>query len=119
MKNQAALGDKVGVHRNAVSKWENDEALPEGQVMVALPGVLDIDGHWLLTGDGDMKRSDPSLAVVKLEVIGMVRDGEVDPHAVKRLSAFLQAQREGDVREIEAALRELGLLQGSTSGSLP
>jgi hypothetical protein len=29
--------------------------MPSGELMIRLPGILNINGHWLLTGEGPMR----------------------------------------------------------------
>lgn len=45
-----------------VSNWENDQSVPEGRTLVIMPGVFGVDGHWLLTGEGEMVLSPPTEA---------------------------------------------------------
>lgn len=45
--------------KSIVSNWCNQGVVPEGRALVHLPDVLDVDGHWLLTGSGGMVRRDP------------------------------------------------------------
>lgn len=45
--NQTELGMRVGVERNAVSRWENDEVVPDGQTLLALPAALGVSADWL------------------------------------------------------------------------
>lgn len=37
-----------------VSKWLNDAALPRADYLASIALGLDISGHWLLTGEGEM-----------------------------------------------------------------
>lgn len=45
---QEALGEKVGVSRQAISKWESDGALPEIDKLIALSKLFDVSIGWLL-----------------------------------------------------------------------
>ena len=45
---QEALGDKLGVSRQAISKWEADAALPEIDKLIALSKLFDVTVGWLL-----------------------------------------------------------------------
>ncbi len=48
---QAELARRLDVRDATVSDWFNRGALPSGAVMLRLPEVLRVDGHWLLTGE--------------------------------------------------------------------
>jgi len=49
---QADLARELGVGVATVSEWFTRGRVPNGDVMLRLPRVLDVNGHWLLTGDG-------------------------------------------------------------------
>lgn len=45
---QEALGEKMGVSRQAISKWEADGAIPEIDKLIGLSRLFDISVGWLL-----------------------------------------------------------------------
>lgn len=45
---QEALGEKVGVSRQAISKWEADGAVPEIDKLIALSRLFHVSVGWLL-----------------------------------------------------------------------
>lgn len=45
---QEALGEQVGVSRQAIYKWESDAALPEVEKLVVLSGIFSTSVGWLL-----------------------------------------------------------------------
>ena len=45
---QDALAEKLGVSRQAISKWETAESVPETAKLAALASVLGISVDWLL-----------------------------------------------------------------------
>jgi transcriptional regulator with XRE-family HTH domain len=49
---QADLARELGVGVATVSEWFTRGRVPNGDVMLRLPGALRVNGHWLLTGDG-------------------------------------------------------------------
>ena len=46
---QEALAERLGVSRQAVSKWETGEALPETGKLAALAAALGVTVDWLLS----------------------------------------------------------------------
>ncbi|MBV9774413.1 MAG: helix-turn-helix transcriptional regulator [Gemmatimonadetes bacterium] len=49
---QADLARELGVGVATVSEWFTRGRVPNGDVMLRLPHVLRVSGHWLLTGEG-------------------------------------------------------------------
>ena len=49
---QEALGEKMGVSRQAISKWEADGAVPEIDKLIALSQLFGVSLNWLLGVDG-------------------------------------------------------------------
>lgn len=47
---QEYLAEKIGVSRQAVSKWEKDQTSPDMQNMVALSELLDVPMDYLISG---------------------------------------------------------------------
>ena len=45
---QEALGEKMGVSRQAISKWESDGAVPEIDKLIALSKLFGVSVDWLL-----------------------------------------------------------------------
>ena len=50
---QEALGDKLGVSRQTVYKWENDISLPDIDKLVALSRLFQVPVGWLLGVEGE------------------------------------------------------------------
>lgn len=63
---QDALAEQIGVSRQAISKWENGEALPETSKLLPLSHALGVSIDWLLDENdpvenvGTFPKSDPS-----------------------------------------------------------
>jgi len=49
---QADLARELGVGEATVSEWFTRGRVPSGDVLLRLPAVLEVNGHWLLTGEG-------------------------------------------------------------------
>ena len=45
---QEAFGEKMGVSRQAISKWESDTATPEIEKLIAMSKLFDVSIGWLL-----------------------------------------------------------------------
>lgn len=56
---QTQLADAMEVSRQAISKWENDQATPDAIRMIKLAEVLDTDIEYLSTGRRNMGRRPP------------------------------------------------------------
>lgn len=56
---QGQLAEAMAVSRQAVSKWENDLAVPDAMKMIQLAQVLDTDIEYLSTGRRNFARRPP------------------------------------------------------------
>lgn len=56
---QVQLADMLSVSRQAVSKWENDQSVPDSSKMIRLAEVLDTDIEYLSTGRRNFARRPP------------------------------------------------------------
>lgn len=65
---QLQLAKDLGISRQAVSKWENDQSLPDTDKMIQLAEILDTDIEYLSTGRRSMGRRPP----VVLETVNTV-----------------------------------------------
>lgn len=57
---QEALGEKLGVSRQSIYKWESDSALPEVEKLVALSRLFGVSVGWLLGVEEDPGGGEPS-----------------------------------------------------------
>lgn len=48
---QTELARRLEVRVATVNEWLNRDTMPSGPTMLRLPGMLGVDGHWLLTGE--------------------------------------------------------------------
>jgi len=65
---QGQLAQSLEVSRQAVSKWENDLALPDSSKMILLAQVLDTDVEYLTTGRNSYARRPPIVLKETVEV---------------------------------------------------
>lgn len=76
---QNALADRLStgedrVYASAVNNWLTKGTMPGGEMLIRLPAALDVDGHWLLTGEGSMERTTPEAAQTALERVLQAAD---------------------------------------------
>lgn len=65
---QEALGEKMGVSRQAISKWESDSALPEIEKLIGLSKLFEVNVGWLL-GVEELHSGDAPKAEVSEELL--------------------------------------------------
>ena len=69
---QEGLGDKLGVSRQAIYKWESDASLPEVEKLVALSRIFSVPVGWLLgeeehpAGQADGQSAELTEAQIKM-----------------------------------------------------
>lgn len=56
---QEALGEKLGISRQAISKWESDAAIPEIDKFIALSRLFGVSVGWLLGEESAPDRPEP------------------------------------------------------------
>lgn len=89
---QEALGDRLGVSRQAIYKWESDSALPEIDKLIALSRLFGVSVGWLL----GVEEPPPEDAGDAEDTAPETADGELTPtqlqmveEIVKRYTAAL------------------------------
>ena len=81
---QEALGEKLGVSRQAISKWEADGAIPEIDKLISMSKLFDVTVGWLLGTEEDTQKLQPeefSEAQLKIveEIVRRYTRQEPDP----------------------------------------
>ena len=66
---QEALGDKMGVSRQAISKWESDGAVPEIDKLIAMSKLFGVTLGWLLGVEEEAAAEAPGFTDEQLELI--------------------------------------------------
>ena len=74
---QEELADKLGLSRQAVSKWENDLSSPDTLKLIQLAEVLDTDVEYLATGRNTVRRR-PPVVLTKTEVVENIVEKPVE-----------------------------------------
>ena len=68
---QGQLADSLGITRQAVSKWENDQAVPDALKMIQLADILDTDIEYLSSGRRNFARR-PPVVLTEVKVVEKV-----------------------------------------------
>lgn len=66
---QEALGEKLGVSRQSIYKWESDSALPEVEKLVALSRLFSVSVGWLLGVEEDAAPNGGELTAEQLRLV--------------------------------------------------
>ena len=67
---QEELADKIGVSRQAVSKWESEQSVPDVDKIVAMSNYFDVTTDYILKGienDNQKKSEDNRLYLQSLQ----------------------------------------------------
>ena len=73
---QEELADRVGVSRQAVSKWESGQTAPDLERLLAVSGQLDTTTDYLLTGQHPaLRQQGPDAAVFSVVATGSIVAG--------------------------------------------
>lgn len=111
------LAQLLDTSASRVKGWLDGVHLPGGNHMVRLPGVLDVDGHWLLTGKGDMKPLSEGDAERKLQAIRGILNGVPEDEAERAKQSAAAARASSDSREPKARKRPGTGRSGGTASS--
>lgn len=72
---QEALGEQMGVSRQAIYKWESDQALPEIEKLVALSKLFAISVGWLLGVEEEgtsEHQEEPELTASQMKMVSQI-----------------------------------------------
>lgn len=74
---QTELALRIGIDgpggNSTVSRWESGQHMPRAEHLAALVRELNIDGHWLLTGDGSPQIHNRDARRILEQIRGMVK----------------------------------------------
>ncbi|MBE6924889.1 MAG: helix-turn-helix transcriptional regulator [Ruminococcaceae bacterium] len=73
---QEAFGEKMGVSRQAISKWESDTAVPEVDRLIEMSKLFEVSVGWLLGTEGEIAPLPVVIPTPKMEP-----DAEICPPA--------------------------------------
>lgn len=82
---QAQIADALGISRQAVSKWENDQSAPDMLNLIRLADLLDTDTEYLATGNHSKAKADPAVVHVIQKVDNVVEKVVEKPVPVEKI----------------------------------
>ena len=95
---QEALGEKLGVSRQSIYKWESDSALPEVEKLVALSRLFGVSVGWLLGVEEEPPPGEAELTEAQLNMVEEIAaryapKARLSPHkmAVVKMSVITAA----------------------------
>lgn len=73
---QTQLSERLGLPggNSMISRWENNHNSPQAAHLMQLVEILRIDGHWLLTGEGDATVRLPDARVQLAQIRSYLRN---------------------------------------------
>ena len=124
---QEALGEKMSVSRQAISKWESDGALPEIDKLIAMSKLFGVTLGWLMGLEGERTGQSADFTDEQLELIRRMMPQPVQPRKAPWIVAtifsvtalvvalFSQPSMPNYSGEISRLENELRTLQSSVS----
>lgn len=83
---QGNLADALGISRQAVSKWENDQACPDTLKLIQLAEVLNTEVEYLATGRKPVYEETPIVLIMVKKVDKVVEvEKVVEKPVIKRI----------------------------------
>ncbi len=59
---QEELAEKLGVTRQAISRWENGETMPDSPNLLEICNLFDVSADYLLRENGELKTPEPEIS---------------------------------------------------------
>lgn len=113
---QEKAAKELGYHPPDLSRWLSGARELSAERLAELATAVGANGHWLLFGDGDMW-AQPGEAEIRLDVIGLVRDGTIPAEALRDLA---RQHRLGAGESVEAGRKEMNeVLKSHPPGPTP
>lgn len=81
---QGQLADALGVSRQAVSKWENDQSSPDTIKLIKLAEVLDTEVEYLASGRKPTYK-EPAIVLNMVKKVDKVVEKVVEKPVIKRV----------------------------------
>ena len=82
---QVQLAKALGVSRQAISKWENDQSTPDTLNLIQLADVLGTDSEYIATGNHSAIKSPPEIITVVQKVDNVVERVVEKPVEIEKI----------------------------------
>ena len=82
---QVQIAKALGISRQAVSKWENDQSLPDTMMMIQLADLLKTDSEYLATGRHSQLNKPPTVITMVQKVDHVVEKIVEKPVEVEKI----------------------------------
>ncbi|MDE3002595.1 MAG: helix-turn-helix transcriptional regulator [Gemmatimonadota bacterium] len=107
-RSQRELADLLGVTSSQISGWKRGVA-PKPELIGSVIDLLQIDGHWLMTGEGRLSRDEERETLdLRLDVIGKVADGRIEDETLQQVRLKARgSQRVTELSDIEKRISEI------------
>lgn len=92
-KTREGICTELGTYPSQLSRWENGRELPGGAYLMRLPGVLRCDGHYLLTGEGSVRKRSPNDVQTRLDLVRLVLGGETSNVTARNMLRQIRDRR--------------------------
>ena len=115
---QEAFGDKMGVSRQAISKWESDAATPEIEKLIAMSKLFDVSIGWLLGTEEDPNSKAESFSEMQIRAIEQIaRQYRSEPAPMNNRSWHTIACAIGVILSLILSITALGQLEEMSQNS--
>ena len=108
---QGQLADALEVSRQAVSKWENDQASPDTIKLIKLAEVLDTEVEYLATGRKPVYE-EPPIVLNMVKKVDKVVEKVVEKPVIKRVVRVKYLRNPLEFIAVGAVCFVLGLILG-------
>jgi len=109
---QGQLANALDVSRQAVSKWENDQASPDTLKLIQLADVLDTEVEYLATGRKPVYEEAP-IVLNMVRKVDKVVEKVVEKPVIKRIVRIKYRRNPLEYAAVGIAFFLLGLLIGA------
>ena len=89
---QGKLAQAMGVSRQAVSKWENDQMEPDSLKLIQLADLLDTDIEYLATGRRSYGRR-PPVVIKEVETVEKIVEKPIEVEKIVEVERIVEVEK--------------------------
>ena len=89
---QGKLAQAMGVSRQAVSKWENDQMEPDSLKLIQLADLLDTDIEYLATGRRSYGRR-PPVVIKEVETVEKIVEKPIEVEKIVEIERIVEVEK--------------------------